>query len=90
MYDKDEYVIHERIVKQALSQGLVLQKVHRVIKFNQKDRLKPRRFYLARDMTNLYLFKVRWNDHLVNQFCLMYCYGINRNILHLIFSRAEF
>ena len=68
MYDKEEYVIHERIVKQALSQELVLQKVDKVIEFNQKDWLKPRRFYLTRDMTNLYLFKVRWNDHLVSQF----------------------
>ena len=29
-------------------------------------------------------------DHLVNYFRLMYRYGINTNILHLIFSRAEF
>ena len=28
-------------MKQALNHGLILQKVHRVIKFNQKDWLKP-------------------------------------------------
>ena len=38
----------------------------------------------------LYPTKVRWNDHLVNCFSLMYRYGINTNILHLMFSRAEF
>ena len=32
-------VIH--ILKQALNNGLILKKVHRVIKFNQKDQLKP-------------------------------------------------
>ena len=40
--------------------------------------------------TSIHLFKVRWNDHLVNYFPLMYRYGINTNILHLTFSRAEF
>ena len=29
-----------RVLKQALNQGLVLRKVHRVIQFNQKDLLK--------------------------------------------------
>ena len=29
-------VIHIRNLKQALNQGLVLKKVHKVIKFNQK------------------------------------------------------
>ena len=38
----------------------------------------------------LHLFKVRWNDHLVSYFSLMYRYGVNTNILHLTFSRAEF
>ena len=40
--------------------------------------------------TSIHLFKVCWNDHLVNYFPLMYRYGINTNILHLTFSRAEF
>ena len=30
-----------RNLKQALNHGLILKKVHRVIKFNQKDWLKP-------------------------------------------------
>ena len=36
LHDKIEYVIHIRNLKQALNHGLVLKKVHRVIKFNQK------------------------------------------------------
>ena len=39
--DKEKYVMHIRVLKQALNNGLVLRKVHRVIKFNQKDWLKP-------------------------------------------------
>ena len=39
--DKEKYVIHIRVLKQALNHGLVLRKVHRVIQFNQKDWLKP-------------------------------------------------
>ena len=34
-------VIHIRNLKQALNHGLILKKVHRVIKFNQKYSLKP-------------------------------------------------
>ena len=41
LYDKNEYVIHIRRLKQALNHGLILKKVHRVIKFYHKDRLKP-------------------------------------------------
>ena len=40
LYDKKEYVLHIRTLKQALNHGLVLKKVHRVIKFNQKAWLK--------------------------------------------------
>ena len=36
-----DYVIHIRNLKQALNHRLVLKKVHRVIKFNQNDWLKP-------------------------------------------------
>ena len=39
--DKEKYVIHIRVLKQALNHGLVLRKVHRVIQFNQEDWLKP-------------------------------------------------
>ena len=38
---KTEYVIHIKNLKQALNHGLVLKKVHRVIKFNQNAWLKP-------------------------------------------------
>ena len=38
--DKTEYVIHIRNLKQALDNGLVLKKVHRVIKFNQNAWIK--------------------------------------------------
>ena len=34
--DKNELVVHIRAIKQALSYGLVFQKVHRVIKLNQE------------------------------------------------------
>ena len=36
LHNKTEYVIHTRNFTQALNHGLVLKKVHRVIKFNQK------------------------------------------------------
>ena len=35
LHDRTEYVIHIRNLKQTLNHGLVLKKVHRVIKFNQ-------------------------------------------------------
>ena len=41
LYDKNECVIHIRYLKQVLNHGLILKKVHREIKFNQKDWLKP-------------------------------------------------
>ena len=36
-----DYVVHIRNLKQALNQGLVLKKIHKVIKFNQNAWLKP-------------------------------------------------
>ena len=41
LHDKTEYVIHIRNLKQTLNYGLILETVHRVIKFNQKAWLKP-------------------------------------------------
>ena len=41
LFDKKEYVVHIRVLKQALNHGLVLLKVIRVIQFNQKAWLKP-------------------------------------------------
>ena len=40
-YDETEYVIHIRNLKKALNNGLVLEKVYRVIKSNQNAWLKP-------------------------------------------------
>ena len=41
LQDKTEYITHIRNLKQALNRGLVLEKVHKVIKFNQNAWLKP-------------------------------------------------
>ena len=41
LLDKTEYVIHIRNFRQESNHGLILKKVHRVIKFNQKAWLKP-------------------------------------------------
>ena len=41
LHDKTEYVRRIKNLKQALNQGLVFQKVHRKIKFNQNAWLKP-------------------------------------------------
>ena len=40
LYDKNNYVVHIRALKQALNHGLILMKVHRVIHFNQEAWLK--------------------------------------------------
>ena len=40
LYDKQKYVIHIRALDQALKDGLVLEKVYRVIEFNQSAWLK--------------------------------------------------
>ena len=40
LYDKNNYVVHIRSLKQALDHGLILKKVHRVIQFNQEAWLK--------------------------------------------------
>ena len=41
-FDKKEYLIHIRNLKQALNHRLDLKKVYRIIKFNQKAWLKLR------------------------------------------------
>ena len=40
MYDKNNYVVHIRSLKQALNHGVILKKGHRVIQFNQEAWLK--------------------------------------------------
>ena len=49
LHGKTEYVIHIRNLKQALNHGLVLKKVHRMIKFNQNAWLKPN-IYMNTDL----------------------------------------
>ena len=41
LYDKKNYVVHIRSLKQAVSHGLILNKIHRVIQFSQEAWLKP-------------------------------------------------
>ena len=44
LYDKNNYVVHIKLLKQALNHGLILKKVHRVISFNKKG-LNERLYY---------------------------------------------
>ena len=37
LFSKKKYVVHINALKQALNHGLKLKKIHRVIKFNQKE-----------------------------------------------------
>ena len=41
LYDETEYVIHKKNLEQESYHGLILKKIHRVIKFNQNEWLKP-------------------------------------------------
>ena len=40
LYDKNNYVVHISLLKQALNHGLILKKVHRIISFNQEAWMK--------------------------------------------------
>ena len=40
LYDKEKYVIHIRALKQALDHGLILEKIHRCIRFRQSPWMK--------------------------------------------------
>ena len=40
-HEKKNYVVHIKVLKQALNHGLIPKKMHRVIQFNQKSWLKP-------------------------------------------------
>ena len=41
LHDKEQYAIHKINLKQTFHHELVMKKVHRIIKFNQKAWLKP-------------------------------------------------
>ena len=41
LFNKKKYVVQINALKQALNHGLKLKKIDRVIKFNQKEWLKP-------------------------------------------------
>ena len=41
IHNKKNYVVHIRVLKQALNHRLILKKVHRVIQLNQEEWLKP-------------------------------------------------
>ena len=41
LYDKKIFVVAIRVLKQALNNGLILKKVHRLIKFNHEAWLEP-------------------------------------------------
>ena len=62
---KKKYVVHIRVLDQALKHGLVLKKVHQVIKFEQSAWLKP---YI---MLNTELRKAAKNDFEKDFFKLM-------------------
>ena len=65
LFNKKKYVVHINALKQALNHGLKLKKIHRVIKLNQKEWLKP---YI--DMNNE-LRKAAENDFEKDLFKLM-------------------
>ena len=65
LFNKKKYVAHINALKQVLNHGLNFKKIHRVIKFNQKEWLKP---YI--DM-NTELRKVAKNDFEKDLFKLM-------------------
>ena len=39
--DKDRFVLHYRNLQQFLQLGMKLKKVHRILKFKEKDWMKP-------------------------------------------------
>ena len=58
--DKIEYVIHMRNLTQKLNHPLILKKVHRVIRFNQKAWLKP---HVEMNTKPSHKAKVLWKNY---------------------------
>ena len=59
LHDKTKYVIHIRNLKQALNHGLVLKKIHRMIRLNQNFWLKS---YIDMNYMNILLGKKAKQD----------------------------
>ena len=49
LYDKTEYFMYIRNLKQALNRGMVLKKIHKWIELNQNVKLKPH-IYMNTDL----------------------------------------
>ena len=65
LYDENNYIMRKRALKQALDYGIILEKVHKVIQFNQKAWSKE---YIY---MNTKLRKQAENDFEINLFKLM-------------------
>ena len=64
MHDKQDYFIHIRNLKEALNQGLILKKVHKIIKLNQNAWLKlyiDMNIELRKKMQKVIFFRLRNN-----------------------------
>ena len=55
---RDKKFVHLRTLQKALDDGLILQKVHRVVKFNQKASLK--------EYTNMNIKNPKNNQKMMN------------------------
>ena len=64
MHDKQDYFIHIRNLKEASNQGLILKKVHKIIKLNQNAWLKlyiDMNIELRKKMQKVIFFRLRNN-----------------------------